>query len=69
MKQLLNEVERMQKIAGIKEGALMDTYEFRITGTIKVGPGYGAATSYEAMEIVKNQLENLDIRDLDITEI
>ena len=55
----MNETKRMQQLAGINEGALMDTYEFKVTGIIKIGPAFWAATEAEALQIATQQLEGI----------
>lgn len=59
MKQYLNEIKRIQQLAGINEGALMDSYEFEVTGIIKIGAAFGAASEEEALEIATQQLEGV----------
>ena len=68
MKKQINEIKRMQQLAGLNEGALMDTYELQVTGTIKVGPAYGASNVEEAIEIARQQLED-KLDNLEITTI
>jgi hypothetical protein len=68
MKTPINEIKRMQQLAGLNEGALMDTYEFQVTGTIKVGPAYGASNTKEAEDIVRKELENI-LNNIEITPL
>lgn len=68
MKTQLSEIKRMQHLAGLNEGALMDTYEFQVTGTIKVGPAYGASNTREAEDVVRKELEGI-LDNIEITPL
>ena len=55
----MNELKRMKELAGLKEGSLMDEFEFEVEGTITIGSAYGASNTEEAMSIAKEKLENV----------